>query len=55
EFFELENILDLSNSSFQTETSNQLEANIVDDNDARSSDWLEKFNQKEDYDPAELA
>ncbi|CAG8731187.1 7989_t:CDS:1, partial [Racocetra fulgida] len=55
EFFELDNTLDLSNSSFRTKTSNQSEADIVDDNDAGPSNWLEEFNQEEDYDPAKLA
>ncbi|CAG8434621.1 6010_t:CDS:2 [Scutellospora calospora] len=53
EFFELEDALDLSNLTFLPEESKQIDADIVDD-DAGSSDWLEEFNQEEDYDPAEL-
>ncbi|CAG8703135.1 21928_t:CDS:2, partial [Gigaspora margarita] len=55
EFFELEEALDLSNPSFLTETSRQTITDIDDDVlEAGPSDWLEEFNQEEDYDPAEL-
>ncbi|CAG8467776.1 5855_t:CDS:2 [Cetraspora pellucida] len=56
EVFKLEETLNLSNLSFLPDENRQAEADMVDDNalDAESSNWLEEFNQEEDYDPAEL-
>ncbi|CAG8529144.1 2995_t:CDS:2 [Scutellospora calospora] len=55
-FFELEKTLDLSNSSFLSEASRQTEVDVANDDafEVDSNDWLEEFNQEEDYDPAEL-
>ncbi|CAG8780940.1 23166_t:CDS:1, partial [Cetraspora pellucida] len=44
ESFELENTLNLLNSLFLMEKNQQFEANIIDDNDAGSSNWLEELN-----------
>ncbi|CAG8622511.1 1187_t:CDS:2, partial [Dentiscutata heterogama] len=54
ESLELEEALDLSNLSFLPETGRQTDADMDDVLEAGSSDWLEEFNQEEDYDPAEL-
>ncbi|CAG8620223.1 7222_t:CDS:2 [Cetraspora pellucida] len=55
ELFEIEGTLDLSNTSFLPEMSKQTKVDIdVNVLEPGSSNWLEEFNQEEDYDPAEL-